>query len=70
MEEGVMPKLKTCRAAAKRFKVTKTGKVKAKRAYMRHILTSKTRKAKRRLRKSTLIAAVDAPQVKLMLPYA
>ncbi len=65
-----MPKIKTNRAAAKRFKVTKSGKVKAKRAYMRHILTSKTRKAKRRLRKPGIMAAVDAPQIKRLLPYA
>jgi large subunit ribosomal protein L35 len=65
-----MPKIKTNRAAAKRFKITKKGKVKCKRAYMRHIMTSKTRKAKRQLRKAGLVAKVDTRHVKLMLPYA
>ena len=46
-----MPKMKTSRAAAKRFKVTGTGKLKRNKAYKRHILTKKTTKTKRNLRK-------------------
>ena len=50
-----MPKLKTKRAAAKRFKVTGTGKLKRNKAYKRHILTKKSAKVKRNLRKSTTV---------------
>jgi large subunit ribosomal protein L35 len=64
-----MPKMKTNRAAAKRFRFTKRGKVKAKRAYLRHILTSKAKKQKRRLRSSKLISAGDMKQVRRLLPY-
>ena len=49
-----MPKMKTSRAAAKRFKVTGTGKLKRNKAYKRHILTKKTRKNKRNLRKPAM----------------
>ena len=49
-----MPKMKTSRAAAKRFKVTGTGKLKRNKAYKRHILTKKTTKTKRNLRKATM----------------
>jgi large subunit ribosomal protein L35 len=64
-----MPKMKTNRAAAKRFKMTASGKVKRSRGYLRHILTNKTRKQKRRLGKGTLVAAVDERAVKRLLPY-
>ncbi|MCX4318070.1 MAG: 50S ribosomal protein L35, partial [Lachnospiraceae bacterium] len=50
-----MPKQKTKRAAAKRFKVTATGKLKRNKAYRRHILTKKTRKLKRGLRKPAMV---------------
>ena len=53
-----MPKMKTSRAAAKRFKVTGTGKLKRNKAYKRHILTKKTTKTKRNLRKATMIARI------------
>ena len=49
-----MPKMKTKRAAAKRFKVTGTGKIKRFKAYKRHILTKKSTKRKRDLRQSTV----------------
>ena len=62
-----MPKMKTHSGAAKRFKVTGTGKVKRKKAYGRHILTKKTRKRKRSLRKSTLVSEADLGQVRAML---
>ena len=64
-----MPKIKTRRGAAKRFKVTGAGKVRRKHAYLRHILSSKTRKQKRRLRQPTLVAASDAKAIKRMIPY-
>jgi large subunit ribosomal protein L35 len=51
-----MPKLKTHKGAAKRLKVTGTGKVKRRRAYKSHILTKKSPKRKRRLRQGTLVA--------------
>ena len=64
-----MPKLKTHRGAAKRFKRTGTGLFLRSKAFKRHILTSKTTKRKRGLRGTTTVAAVDAPKVALMLPY-
>jgi large subunit ribosomal protein L35 len=64
-----MPKIKTHRGAAKRFKVTGSGKVQRKRAYLRHILSTKTRKQKRRLRQSTLVAATDVKAIKRLIPY-
>ena len=60
-------KQKTHKGAAKRFKVTGTGKVKRKKAYGRHILTKKTRKRKRRLRKAGLVSKADLGQVRAML---
>ena len=62
-----MPKQKTHRGAAKRFKVTATGKVKRKKAYGRHILTKKSRKRKRRLRMAGLVSEADLPGVRAML---
>jgi len=64
-----MPKIKTKRSAAKRFKKTGTGKLKRYKAYRTHILTKMSRKRKRQLRKATLVSAVDAPAVLKMLPY-
>ena len=62
-----MPKLKTNRAAHKRFRVTGTGKMKRTKAYGSHILTKKTTKRKRHLRKGTTVAASDARRVRRML---
>ena len=62
-----MKKLKTHRGAAKRFKKTGTGKIKRASAYKSHILTSKSKKRKRRLRKSSVLSAADTPKVKTML---
>jgi large subunit ribosomal protein L35 len=62
-----MPKMKTNRSAAKRFKITGSGKVKRMRAFKSHILTKKTQKRKRRLRKSDLCAPGDARRIKRML---
>ena len=64
-----MPKLKTNRAAAKRFTRTATGKIKRSRAYLRHILSSKTRKQKRRLRSSALVDQTNVSQTRRLLPY-
>ena len=64
-----MPKLKTHRGAAKRFNKTGTGKVTRSRAFMRHILTSKTTKQKRGLRGTTLVDAADAANIARMIPY-
>ncbi len=64
-----MPKMKTNRGAAKRFSKTGSGKIKRKRAYLRHILSNKTSKQKRGLRKGGLVSAVDAPQIRAILPY-
>jgi large subunit ribosomal protein L35 len=62
-------KLKTHRGAAKRFKLTASGKVMSGHAGARHILTSKTRKRKRKLGASSVIADADVHHVKAMLPY-
>lgn len=64
-----MAKLKTNKAARKRFKVTKSGRVKRSKAYKRHILTSKRRKNKRNLRKGAFVAAVDMKKFKALMPY-
>jgi large subunit ribosomal protein L35 len=64
-----MPKLKTHRGAAKRFKRTKTGKFLRSKAFKQHILQSKTRKRKRKLRGSTTVADVDVKKLARMLPY-
>ncbi len=64
-----MPKLKTNRSAAKRFKKTKHGKIKRHRAFGRHLMTGKSPKRRRRLRKSTALSAADRREVKQMLPY-
>ena len=64
-----MPKLKTNRAAAKRFKATGTGKLKRSCAYKQHILGKKTPKRKRTLRKSALVSKPNFKQIKQMLPY-
>lgn len=62
-----MPKLKTRKGAAKRFSLTKGGKVKRKRARLRHILTSKTRKQKRHLRARGYVSKANAPGIKKLL---
>ncbi|MCM1258829.1 MAG: 50S ribosomal protein L35 [Roseburia sp.] len=64
-----MPKMKTSRAAAKRFKATGTGKLKRNKAYRRHILTKKTTKNKRNLRKAVMTDAANVKTMKKILPY-
>jgi len=63
-----VPKIKTRRAAAKRFKKTATGKIKRKKAYASHILTKKSPKRKRSLRKASLISPIDMSKIRRMLP--
>ena len=62
-------KLKTHSGAKKRFRKTATGKVKRGNAYVRHILTSKSTKTKRRLDLDSLVSDADAPKIKRMIPY-
>ncbi|BBF45001.1 LSU ribosomal protein L35p [Lachnospiraceae bacterium KM106-2] len=64
-----MPKIKTSRAAAKRFKKTGTGKLKRMKAYKSHILTKKSQKRKRNLRKSIVVDATNVKNMKKILPY-
>ena len=64
-----MPKIKTHRGAAKRFKRTKNGKFLRGKAFSQHILTSKTRKRKRKLRGTTTVSAADTKKLTKMLPY-
>ena len=64
-----MPKMKTSRAAAKRFKVTGTGKLKRAKAYKSHILTKKSTKRKRNLRKPAMTDATNVKNMKKILPY-
>ena len=64
-----MPKLKTHRGAAKRFSVTGTGKIKRSRANTSHILTPKTTKRKRNLRKSTILDQTNEKEIKRLIPY-
>ena len=64
-----MPKLKTHRGAAERFKRTKTGKFMRSKAFKQHILSSKSTKRKRGLRGTTTVSAVDTPKIARMLPY-
>ena len=64
-----MPKIKTSRAAAKRFKKTGTGKLVRNKAYKSHILTKKTQKRKRNLRKATVLDQSNVKNMKKILPY-
>ncbi|HIV37680.1 MAG TPA: 50S ribosomal protein L35 [Candidatus Blautia avicola] len=64
-----MPKMKTTKAAAKRFKTTGTGKLKRNKAYKSHILTKKSQKRKRNLRKATITDATNVKNMKKILPY-
>ena len=64
-----MPKIKTNRAAAKRFKMTGTGKLKRNKAYKSHILTKKSTKRKRNLRQAAITDATNVKNMKKILPY-
>ena len=65
-----MPKMKTKSSAAKRFKLTGTGKIRRHRAYHSHLLTKKSTGQKRRLRKGTLLSKADEKRVRRMIPNA
>jgi len=64
-----MPKQKTHSSSKKRYKVTGTGKYLRSQAFTSHILTKKTPKRKRKLRKTTLVSAQDAKRLRRLLPY-
>ncbi|HBF42983.1 MAG TPA: 50S ribosomal protein L35 [Desulfobacteraceae bacterium] len=64
-----MPKIKTNRGAAKRFKTTGSGKIVRNKAFASHILTKKSTKRKRGLRKSALVHAANLKQVAKLIPY-
>jgi large subunit ribosomal protein L35 len=64
-----MPKIKTNSGAAKRFKKTGSGKIKRSQAFTSHILTSKTRKRKRNLRKNSLVHPADQKNIAKLIPY-
>ena len=64
-----MPKIKTRKSAAKRYKVTSTGKVKYKKQGLRHILTKKSSKRKRKLRHLDTLNSTEQKRVKKLLPY-
>lgn len=68
-EETVMPKMKTSKSAAKRFKVTGTGKLMRSKAYKSHILTKKSTKRKRNLRQPAVTDATNVKNMKKILPY-
>jgi large subunit ribosomal protein L35 len=64
-----MPKMKTKRGAAKRFRVQGSGGIKRTKAFLRHILTKKSTKRKRNMRGTTQVHAADARAVRAMMPY-
>lgn len=64
-----MPKLKTNRGAAKRFRYTGSGKIRCNKANKRHILTKKSPKRKRNLRHNDIVDVADEKRVKRMMPY-
>jgi large subunit ribosomal protein L35 len=65
-----MPKMKSHRGLAKRIKVTGTGKFKRSHSYTSHILTKKSPKRKRNLRKASLVSKSDMKRIKTLLPYS
>ena len=64
-----MPKMKTSRSAAKRFKLTGTGKLKRSKAYKSHILTKKSTKRKRNLRQAAMTDSTNVKNMKKILPH-
>jgi large subunit ribosomal protein L35 len=64
-----MPKMKTKRSAAKRYKITGSGKIRYKKQNLRHILTKKNSKRKRRLRKPAMLSGIEVSRAKKLLPY-
>ena len=64
-----MPKIKTNRGAAKRFRVTGSGKIKRNKGFKSHLLSSKGKKRKRHLRRGTLVSAVERKNIQKLIPY-
>jgi large subunit ribosomal protein L35 len=64
-----VPKIKTNRAAAKRFRVTGSGKVKRNKAFKSHLLSSKGKKRKRHLRQATLVSVAETKNIRKLIPY-
>ena len=64
-----MPKLKTRRSVAKRFRTSASGKIRRAKAFRNHILTKKSSKRKRQLRKGTVVDPADAPRIRREIPY-
>jgi large subunit ribosomal protein L35 len=64
-----VPKIKTNRSAAKRFRVTGSGKIKRNKGYKRHILSTKGKKRKRHLRQATTVSAVETKNIRQLIPY-
>jgi large subunit ribosomal protein L35 len=71
VEKGaiIMPKIKTKKAVKKRFRFTKKGKIKRSRAFKSHILTKKSRKRKRALRRGGIVSSSEARTIKRLMPY-
>ena len=67
--EGIMPKMKSNRAAKKRFKITGSGKVRRSKGGLNHNMQEKSSKRKRRLRKNDMVDKTFEKRIKLMLPY-
>ena len=65
-----MPKMKTHKSSAKRFKVSSSGIIVRSKAYKSHILTKKTAKRKRNLRKATTVSSAEVKKIKVLLPYS
>ena len=64
-----MPKIKTNRGAAKRFRVTATGRVKRNKGFRRHLLSGKSKKRKRGLRQAGLVSASETKNIRKLIPY-
>jgi len=64
-----VPKLKTNKSAAKRFRITASGKIKRNKGYKQHILSTKSKKRKRHLRQSTMVSAAESKNIRLLIPY-
>lgn len=66
---NTMPKMKTNRAAAKRFKFTASGRARRRKAFHNHILTKKSMNRKRNMRHGIMVAEADLKEVKALMPY-
>lgn len=64
-----MGKIKTNRAAAKRFRVTGSGKIKRNKGFKSHLLSSKAKKRKRKLRQGTTVSASETKNIRKLIPY-